>query len=160
MHGSHAAPPISCGKDRVNMRLALIALLVALASGTVAQPQGMGAAPFAGGKRMTTEEALKEVTRLDKSFVPMEKAFQAEEAKLKKSPKDPKVRKSYVEAAYRYGHAVMMARGGKLPPSVMYRAALALYRKALAVDPKHQPSLNDKKMIEDIYRSMGMPVPN
>ena len=26
-------------------------------------------------------------------------------------------------------------------------------------DPKHQPSLDDKKMIEDIYQGMGMPIP-
>lgn len=143
------------------VKLALAATLMALPLGVIAQPPHGGVAPFAGGggKKMTTEDALKEVTKLDKSFAPMEKAFQAEAAKLKKSPKDAKVKKSYVDSAYNYGHSVMLARGGKLPPAVMYRASLALYRKALAVDPKHQPSLTDKKMIEDIYQGMGMPVP-
>jgi hypothetical protein len=53
----------------------------------------------------------------------------------------------------------MMDRG-KLTPPVQYRAALALYRKAIAVDPKHKPSLAAKKQIEDVYKSMGMPIPN
>jgi hypothetical protein len=44
---------------------------------------------------------------------------------------------------------------GKLTPPVQYRAALALFRRVLAVDPKHQGSLAEKKTIDDIY--IGMP---
>jgi hypothetical protein len=137
-------------------KLVPVLLVLAMPVVVAAQPPN---APFAGGgKPMTSEEALKEVPKLDKSLVPLEKAFNDSQAKLKKSPKDAKVKKAYVDAAYKYGHTVMTSQG-KLPSRVMYRAALALYRKALAVDPKHQPSLNDKKMIEDIYKGMGMPIP-
>src|SRR5262249_4020166 len=136
-----------------SLRLATVA--VALAA-----PLGAQQAPFAGGggKPMTSEEALKVVTKTDASLTPLEKGFNAAQAKLKKSPKDAKVKTAYVDATYKYGHAVMMDRG-KLPPRIQYRAALALYRKALAVDPKHKPSLEDKKLIEDIYKQMGMPIP-
>lgn len=116
------------------------------------------AAPFAGGPNLTLEQALQKVAKLDKSLVPLENAMNAAHARLKKSPKDPAAKKSYVEATYKYGHTVMMDRG-KLPPKIQYRAALALYRRALNVDPHHQPSLDDKKTIEDIYRSMGMSIP-
>ena len=40
-----------------------------------------------------------------------------------------------------------------------YRAALALYRKALAVDPKHKPSLDEKQKIDDIYKGMPGGIP-
>lgn len=140
-------------------KLASVLVALALPLGVIAQQGGGAVAPFAGGgKPMTSEEALKEVPKLDKSLAPLEKSFKAAEARLKKSPKDAKVKKAYVDAAYKYGHTVMTGQG-KLPSRVMYRAALALYRKALKVDPKHKPSLEDKKLIEDIYKQMGMPVP-
>lgn len=42
---------------------------------------------------------------------------------------------------------------------VKYRAALSDFRKALAADPKNADALKYKKNIEDIYNSMGRPVP-
>jgi hypothetical protein len=135
--------------------LAMLALPAVVVTQAGAQPN----APFAGGgKPMSSEEALKEAPKLDKSLVPLDKAFADAQAKLKKSPKDAKVKKTYVEAAYKYGHTVMTSQG-KLPSRVMYRAALALFRKALAVNPEHKPSLDDKKLIEGIYQQMGMPIP-
>jgi hypothetical protein len=140
--------------------LSLAALAAVLASPLGAQAQGQGGAPvapYAGGKQMTTEEALKQAPKVDPSLVPLDKKFSAAAADLKKNPKDTKVKKAYVDAAYNYGHAAMMH--GQQSPKVMYRASLALYRKALAVDPKHKPSLDDKNTIESIYKSMGMPIP-
>lgn len=42
---------------------------------------------------------------------------------------------------------------------VKYRAALEDFRRSLELDPANAKSLENKKMIEDIYRSMGRPVP-
>ena len=145
------------------MRISLVTF-VALAT-VMAMPMGVEAqggkppiAPFAGAKKMTTEEALKEAPKLDKTLVPLAKAFSTAAAQLKAKPKDAAVKKAYVEAAYKYGHTMMIGQG-KLPPPVQYRASLALYRKALAVDPKHKGCLEDKKMIEDIYQTMPGGVP-
>ena len=129
-------------------KMILVALALAVPFGVQAQN-----APFAGGKKMTTEEALKAAPGADPTLVPFEKAFKAAEVKLKKSPKDAKVKKAYVDATFNYGHAAMDK--GQSSPKIMYRAALALYRKALAIDPKHKPILDEKKMIEDIYKTMG-----
>jgi tetratricopeptide (TPR) repeat protein len=116
-------------------------------------------APFAGAAKMTLAEALKQAPKLDPGLVPLEKAFNIADAKLKKTPKDPAARKAYVEAAYKYGKAAEDNNSSKLTPPVQYRAALAMYNKALKVDPKHQPSLTEKQKIIDVYKSMGRPIP-
>lgn len=115
-------------------------------------------APFAAGANLTAEQALKEAPKKNPKLAPLQKEYDAAEARWKKKPKDAAAKKAYVEAAYKYGHTIMVGRGD-LPPAIQYRASLALYRKALAVDPKHQPTLADKKSIEDIYKSMGRPIP-
>lgn len=119
---------------------------------------GAAGAPFAGGASLSPDEALKSVSKMDTALAPLEKAMQSAEKTLKSKPADAKAKTDYVEATYKFGHAIMTDQG-KLPPRVMYRAALAAYRKALAVDPAHQPSLDDKKLIEQIYQQMGMPIP-
>jgi hypothetical protein len=128
-----------------------------LAGGT---PQaGASGAPFAGGPAMSAEEALKSVSKMDAALVPLEKAMQSAEKAMKSQPDNAKAKADYVEATYKFGHAIMTDRSGNLPQVVMYRAALAAYRRALAVDPKHQPSRDDKKLIEDIYVQMGRSIP-
>lgn len=107
---------------------------------------------------MSCDQALKQAPKDDPSLVPLDKAYNAADAKLKKSPKDAKLKKAYVDAAYKYGHQVTYGNV-KLSPPVKYRAGLALYRKVVAVDPKNGPALKEKKTIEDIYGQMGMPIP-
>ena len=141
-------------KTRI-LGLAALALALALPLGVRAQG---GAPPFAGGKKITTDEALKEAPKDDPSLAPLDKAFYAAAAALKKSPKDAKVKKAYVDATFKYGQACEY-NAAKLSNPVKYRAALALYRKALAVDPKHAPSLLEKKKIDDIYAGMPGGIP-
>jgi hypothetical protein len=131
-----------------------IALALALFTASLAGAQK----PPAGAKPPTTAEAIKKVSKLDPALAPLEKAANAAHAKLVKQPKDVKLRWSYVEASYAFSHAVMTDRG-KLPPAIQYRAALGLERQTLAVNPHHQPTLDDKNMIESIYRQMGRPIP-
>lgn len=140
------------------MRKTFVLVSLALSCiGLVPHAQAQGG-PFSGGPSITTDQALAQAPRLDPSLVSLDKAFQSAQAKLKKLPKDAKVRTAYVNATYAYGHAVMIDQG-KMSPKVQYRAALALYRRALAVNPNHKPSKDEKKQIEDIYVGMGMPIP-
>lgn len=46
-----------------------------------------------------------------------------------------------------------------LPPKEKYRPALKYYRKVLEADPSNAEAIKNKTQIEDIYKSMGMPVP-
>lgn len=138
------------------IRLAMLTLALALP--IAAQAQG-GAPPFAGGKPMTTEKALAQAPKDDPSLLPYLKAMTVAATALKKGSKDPKAKKAYVEATYRYGKACEDNASGKLSRPVQYRAALALYRRVLAVDPKHKPSLEEKKKIDDIYAGMPGGIP-
>ena len=117
-------------------------------------------APFAqgGGSNMTAEEALKQVPTLDPKFAPMDKDMRAKEAALKQEPNDAKAKSAYVESAYNYGHTLVLGPT-TVPQRAQYRAALALFRRALKVDPKHEQSLNESKTINDIYTQMGRPIP-
>lgn len=47
-----------------------------------------------------------------------------------------------------------------LPPREKYKPALVRYRRVLELDPKNQEAMANKTEIEDIYKSMGKPIPN
>ncbi len=141
---------------RVGIGTAVALALCMARAGAQTQPQMAGGA--AGMKPPTVAQAEKMAPKQDPSLAPLEKTMNAAHAKLAKKPKDAKLKAAYVQATYTYAHAVMVDRG-KLPSAIQYRAALGLYRRALAVDPHHEPSLNDKNMIEAIYKQMGRPIP-
>lgn len=92
----------------------------------------------------------EELTKLEAIY----KKTKAEGAKAKASPKQVK---AYVAATVAYGNCVMMSP--TLPPREKYPKALNLYREALKLDPKNKVALDNKKLIEDIYKQMGRPVP-
>lgn len=46
-----------------------------------------------------------------------------------------------------------------LPPKKKYRPALRRYRRVLELDPNNKEAYANKKQIEDIYESMGRPIP-
>jgi tetratricopeptide (TPR) repeat protein len=79
------------------------------------------------------------------------------EAALARKPKDRKLRMEAAEAHYQVGHAMMI--DASLPPRVKYPGALKHFRHALMLNPKHAKAAGDKKMVEDIYRQMGRPIP-
>ena len=87
-----------------------------------------------------------------------EAQLKALEAKLAKSPKDAKLKTEVAEANYQVGHTMMM--NPALRPMIKYPGALKKFNRTLALNPKHAKAAADKKMIEDIYRSMGRPIPN
>ena|SRR5579862_7590190 len=140
--------------------LILLGLITMCAAPAASHAQGpAGSPPFAGKKSMTCEEALKQAPKDDAELAPLAKSLAASEAKLKKSPKNASTQKEYVDTAFKYGDALMHLPQGKLTPPVQYRAALALFRKALAVDPKHKGSLAEKATIDDIYKGMPGGIP-
>jgi tetratricopeptide (TPR) repeat protein len=47
-----------------------------------------------------------------------------------------------------------------LSPKKKYRTALKRYRRVLEIDPNNEEAARNKKTIEDIYRQMGMPIPD
>ena len=47
-----------------------------------------------------------------------------------------------------------------LSPKKKYKPALQRYRRVLELDPGNAEANENKKQIEDIYQSMGMPIPN
>jgi lipoprotein NlpI len=46
-----------------------------------------------------------------------------------------------------------------LSPKKKYRPALKRYNRVLELDPANEEAVQNKKMIEDIYQQMGMPIP-
>jgi len=46
-----------------------------------------------------------------------------------------------------------------LSPKKKYRPALKRYNRVLELDPKNEEAAQNKKMIEEIYQQMGMPIP-
>jgi len=86
-----------------------------------------------------------------------EASLKALEAQLAKKPADAKLKMQVAEASYQVGHTMMYDES--LPPRIKYRGALKHFRRAMELNPKHAKAAADRKQIEDIYKSMGMPVP-
>jgi len=84
------------------------------------------------------------------------KLDEAEKAAFEKDPSDAQ-KKKYVDAALKYGTTVMLANS--LPPKVKYPDSLKLFREVLKADPENAEAKENVKVIEDIYKSMGRPVP-
>jgi hypothetical protein len=94
----------------------------------------------------------------NKQLVKFQTAYTTAKKALSTKPKDKKVRAAFVVAADRYATAMMVE--STLPPRLRYPGALRIYREVLKVDPKNTEALNNSKMIVDVYKSMGRPVPN
>ena len=79
------------------------------------------------------------------------------EAAYKKKMTDPAAKKAYASALADLGHSTMLDQS--IPPKKRYPDALKLYKQALVLDPTNKTALDDKKQIEDVYKSMGRPIP-
>lgn len=100
----------------------------------------------------STPAANRQVPEPEKpaELVELEKAYE-------KNPKDEATKKKLVQATYDLGFKIEM--DNSLQPFIKYRQALKLFRRALEIDPEHKDSIAQKEQIENIYRSMGRPVP-
>lgn len=103
---------------------------------------------FAFAHDLKAEQA--KLARLEKVYT------QAKAAGLKAKPGSAQS-KAYVDATVAFGNLVMTTPA--LTPKEKYPKALSLFREALKVDPKHKVALENKKTIEEIYKSMGRPIP-
>lgn len=86
----------------------------------------------------------------------LEKSYVAAKAVVAKD-KGAKAMKSYTTAALAYADAVMYA--ASLGPKDKYPKSLKVYREVLTFDPKNKQAKENKNMIEQIYKSMGRPIP-
>lgn len=75
----------------------------------------------------------------------------------KANPKDAEVSKALAETHLKYGDSFMYNE--QLPPRQKYRPALKQYREVLTIDPAHKDAGAKVKLIEGIYKQMGMPIP-
>lgn len=103
------------------------------------------------------QPSAAETKKLRTELTASENAYKKAKASYAKSPKDAKLKKAYVAATVHFGTTTM--NSPLLGPKVKYRAALNLYREALKLDPKNAEALNNKRLIEDIYRQMGREIP-
>jgi len=87
----------------------------------------------------------------------LEKASTAARAELAKAPKDPELIKKTSDTIYKEAEAVLVAP--ELAPKDKYPKALRLYREVVKMDPQNQGAKDSIQTIEDIYKSMGRPVP-
>ena len=109
------------------------------------------------GAAMAMEKASKPATKSVAAAKYDEAKLKALEVKLAKKPSDAKLKSETAEANFQVGYAMMI--NDNLPPRMKYPGALKLYRRALVLNPKHAKAAENKKMIEDIYKQMGRPVP-
>ena len=85
-------------------------------------------------------------------------AVAALEGALKTSPKDAvAIKTALVEANMALADFNMFNE--QLPPFRKYPAALRAYRQVLTYDKANKKASTNIKTIEDIYKSMGRPVP-
>lgn len=100
---------------------------------------------------------VKENPEETKQLATLKEEHDTTKAEFEKKKDDAGAKKEYVDATVAFATATMMAES--LPPRQKYPDALRLYREALEVDPKNDIALENKKMIEDIYKSMSKPIP-
>jgi lipoprotein NlpI len=67
-------------------------------------------------------------------------------------------KKELIEKHMAAGNYLMFE--AKLSPKKKYGPALKQFKRVLELDPSNQDAMNNKAQIEDIYNSMGRPIPN
>ncbi len=92
-----------------------------------------------------------------KKMAALEVKQQAAKSAHMKKPRDERLKKTYVDLTVDLG--VLAMTSPDLSSKEKYPKALRLFREALKTDPKNRTALHWKTQIEDIYRSMGKPIP-
>ena len=74
------------------------------------------------------------------------------------SDKSEGSKKNVVSTCLAAGNYLMFE--ADLPPREKYKPALTRYRRVIELDPKNEEAIANKTQIEEIYKSMGKPIPN
>ncbi|MBX3118742.1 MAG: hypothetical protein KF784_06725 [Fimbriimonadaceae bacterium] len=109
---------------------------------------GMSAA-FAQ-KTENAKPTKEEVAKVAKYFATVKQTYY-------KNPKSASAIKELAETGNTYAEMIMKADW--IEPKQMYPHALKIFRVVKQADPKNEKATRWIKTIEDIYRSMGRPIP-
>lgn len=124
-----------------------VILLATLLVSSMTFSQGYKASPQNASANAEAQKELKLA----------EKEQSEAKAKFSKNPKDGKLKAAYVKATVKLGTTNMMSP--VVDRKLKYKLALRYYREALKLDPKNAEALNNKQMIESIYKQMNRPIP-
>jgi len=105
---------------------------------------------LAGNPKVTEAQAKVKAGKFEEAFALLDPAYKA-------NPKDAELSKALAETHLKYGDSFMYNEA--LPPRQKYRPALKQYREVLTFDPKNKDAQDKIKLIEGIYKQMGMPIP-
>jgi tetratricopeptide (TPR) repeat protein len=108
------------------------------------------------GKNQTTDTSKGE-TGGDKKAEELTKAADDAEAKYQKTKSDADKKECITKQLTAANYLMFEAN---LSPRKKYKPALQRYRRVLELDPSHSEAKENKQQIEDIYQSMGMPIPD
>ena len=101
-------------------------------------------------KLLKDAQAKVDAKKFDEAISLLEPAYKA-------SPKDTALAKALANAHLKYGDSYMF--NDQLPPRQKYRPALAQYRDVLKYDKDNKDAQTKIQTIENVYKSMGMPIP-
>jgi|SRR6266498_3823861 len=104
-------------------------------------------------QEMTESDSKQDQEKADKLLKEADDA----DAKYQKTKSDAD-KKVCIEKQMDAANFMMLE--ANLSPKKKYRTALKRYRRVLELDPKNDEAAQNKKMIEDIYQQMGMPIPD
>ncbi len=102
-------------------------------------------------------DPVVEKARKDVAAKKYDDAITALEAAHKKNPKSAEVRKALAEALVAKGDSFMYNE--QMPPRMKYPSALRAYRQVLTYDKENKKAQTQIATIENIYKSMGRPIP-
>lgn len=97
------------------------------------------------------------VTKGDPKAEEMTKAADAADERYQKT-KSETDKKECIQKQLAAANYLMFE--ANLSPKKKYKPALQRYRRVLELDPQNAEAKENKQQIEDIYQSMGMPIPN
>lgn len=141
------------------MKRAIICLLLVFTAGSVfaqaGTPVGKKPAAQAAKKPMTAAEKA-EMAKLAKLAAASQAARNAYERSAGK-PTAAKAKKNAADTILKEADVVLVTPA--LGPKDKYPKALKLYREVVRLDPKNKGAKDAIRTIEDIYKSMGRPVP-
>ena len=105
---------------------------------------------MAANPKVTEAQAKVKAGKFEEALALLDPAY-------KTNPKDAEITKALAETHLKYGDSFMYNQA--LPPRQKYRPALKQYRDVLTFDPNNKDAQDKIKLIEGIYKQMGMPVP-